>query len=157
MEERNIKYRQSKKGVVYTIYNSQKLSSIRRGHKPPTYSLQDLREWAYSQKIFHELYEKWVLSDYDRWTKPSFDRIDDNLGYSLSNIQIMTWKENDMKDKHTRKSKEVHQFSKKGEYLNTFASTTIAAEETNTQRTAISRVAHGHRPFAGGYSWNYKH
>lgn len=92
------KYQRSKKGVSGVIYLSQKLHSKRRGHSGPTYSKAELREWLYSQKKFHLLYDNWKRLDYQKNYKPSVDRIDDDLGYTISNIQLVTWRENNLKD-----------------------------------------------------------
>ena len=89
----------TKVGVINTIYHSQVNNSKRRGHKLPTYSRIDLKDWCFSQKIFHELYDNWVKSNYQKDFKPSVDRKNDYLPYFFENIQLMTWKEN--KDKQS--------------------------------------------------------
>jgi len=91
------KYSRTKKGLVNTIYGHQKHSSKSRGHQSPAYTKKTLKEWLYSQRLFHELYESWVASGYDKWLTPSIDRIDSKIYYCLTNIQVMTWKENDIK------------------------------------------------------------
>jgi len=49
---------------------------------------------VYKQPNFEELYNNWVKHGYDKWYKPSVDRLNDDKGYSFSNIQLVTWKEN---------------------------------------------------------------
>lgn len=99
-EERKIyflEYTRSKKGLISDLYGAQKSSSKRRGHNKPTYNLQELREWCFSQEIFHILYDNWKRLDFQRGYRPSLDRIDDRLGYTMANIQLMTWDENNKK------------------------------------------------------------
>jgi len=87
-------WEKTKRGVVFITYLSQKKSSKRRGHIPPTYTKYELEDWLMSQPLFHELYNKWVLSGYDKWEKPSVDRIDDDVHYCFTNIQLTTWRAN---------------------------------------------------------------
>lgn len=83
----------SEKGVIRVLYKTQKSNSKKRGHEPPTYTKQEFKEWLYANG-FKEKYDAWVNSGYDKWMKPSCDRIDDYKGYSLDNICLTTWKEN---------------------------------------------------------------
>ena len=89
--------RRTKKGIVSSMYSHQKANSVKRGHHPPSYTQKELFNWLCSQKLFHELYDMWVVLDYDVGSKPSCDRRDCLKGYSLSNIELMTWDENHAK------------------------------------------------------------
>ena len=91
------RYRKSKKGISVILYNGQKSSSIKRGHPAPDYTLEEFRYWLFNQDKFHKLYQEWVDSGYHKDIKPSTDRLDDSLPYSLSNLQVITWKENSLK------------------------------------------------------------
>lgn len=97
--ERQRAYRKTKVGVVTCIYGGMKVSSKRRQHPAPNFSSKELREWIFSQPNFEQLYTDWVASDYSRWMKPSCDRIDSSLPYTFDNLQLMTWRENDKKEK----------------------------------------------------------
>lgn len=87
----------SKEGKIKQIYNNQVKNSKLRGHNLPTYSKQEPIDWCMSQEIFHTLYDNWKRLDYQTWYAPSIDRKDQKLGYTISNIQLMSWIDNNMK------------------------------------------------------------
>lgn len=91
--------RKSPNGMFTDIFNGQLQSSKARKHIPPTYTEEELRQWIEQQPHFHSLLQSWIASKYDRWLKPSVDRLNDDLGYSFDNIQLMTWRENFNKKK----------------------------------------------------------
>jgi hypothetical protein len=76
------------------MYSAQCRNSLKRGHAYPTYTQIWLKAWLFINPEFHRLYDMWVLSGYQSDFKPSVDRIDDNLGYTEYNIQLLSWKEN---------------------------------------------------------------
>lgn len=84
-------------GLIRRIYNRQRHSSIERNHPPVEYSLDWFRDWVFKQKHFKELYDRWVESGYNKDLTPSIDRINNELWYKKDNIQLMTWKENNIK------------------------------------------------------------
>ena len=155
----------TKKGIAYTIHKSQRLSSKRRGHRPPEYTKEELREWLMSQTIFHELYDEWVQSGYKRRLKPSADRKHDDIHYCMSNIQLMTWGEN--KDKAEKchvlglshsDHRAVLQFSPKGMFIARYLSIREAQRATGISSGNISKVCKKRygRKTAGGYKWEYQ-
>jgi len=163
-------YSRTKKGLVAHIYAAQRSSSRIRLHDLPSYSIQELREWAYSQKIFHELYDTWKASGYQKDLIPSFDRLDNECSYTLSNLQIVTWAENNrLGHKYTAKlqSKAVVQLDKEtGEIIAKFDGTMDAQRLTGINQSNISNVCNnkvriksdGHIQTyrsAGGYRWKY--
>ncbi len=89
----------TKKGKVSQIYNNQVKNSGIRLHDEPTYTKKELYEWCMSQKIFHTLYDNWKRLDFQTSYAPSIDRKNHKLGYNISNIQLMTWKENNDKSR----------------------------------------------------------
>ena len=91
--QRNTEYWRTPKGRMSYIYNGQKRSSSDRGHPPPDYTQAELTSWALAngqEQIVHSWEQKKYLKDY----APTVDRIDDSLGYSFSNIRLVTWKDN---------------------------------------------------------------
>ncbi len=59
--------------------------------------------WNEFFKAFHKnkklkkLMNEWAKSGFERKLVPSVDRIDDNFGYEIDNIQWITWSENSRK------------------------------------------------------------
>lgn len=154
--------RRTKNGVINTIYQTQIRTSKARGHDRPTYALSELREWVLSQEIFHVLHDKWVESNYDKYSKPSLDRKDDYLGYSFDNIQIMTWKENDDKGsednlsgKNKKKWKPVIMTQDGGDTM--FESIKKAQEfkGVSTKEGNIGSCCRGVKKTAYGATWRY--
>lgn len=86
--------RRTKKGFVEKIYRTQLQKSKKRKHPAPTYDLVALRQWLYAQPHFHELWDNYVASDYDRQLAPSCDRKRSSKPYTLDNLQVVTWGEN---------------------------------------------------------------
>lgn len=84
----------SKNGLVSSIIKNQRKSCKIRGHEMPAYTLDELKNWVFSQPNFETLFNEWVASGFDKWKKPSIDRINDNLSYDFSNIRLVTWREN---------------------------------------------------------------
>lgn len=156
-------YYRSVKGLLYTIYNSQVQSTKRRDVTPPTYTKEELLEWAILQNNFKELYDNWVNSDYNSNLKPSIDRLNDYEGYNLNNLQMLTWEDHknksyeDIKNRHNRKTcKPVIKIdAKTGKTIKEYDSIKQASDVNNITDINISRVCRGIRKTAGGFKWAY--
>lgn len=156
-------YRRTKNGCVAGIYNNQTGHSKRRGHKPPTYSLNEFRKWMLSIPEFHTLFDNWVDSNFDKWLAPSFDRENDYIGYSFDNFRrVCTWRENydrcreDMKSGVNNKiNKQVKQLAKNGELINSHHSLQSAGRRTGIDFRNISSCCHGKLKTAGGFRWSF--
>lgn len=161
-------YTKSKNGIVSTIYKNQKANSKRREHNPPTYAKQELKDWLFSQPIFHKLYSEWVESGYDKDLKPSVDRINDNIGYTMDNIQLMTWDENNKKgNQYMRKGiviatfkphKKVLQFDENRTLIAEFASVNDAARNVIISSASVSIACNSLYPKnkSKGFFWEFK-
>lgn len=93
-------------GLIKGIYLSQKRTNQERGFGEIGYSLKELIVWiSHKKNIFNKLFKNWESSNYGRWKRPSIDRISDDRGYALENIQLCTWKFNSMKEskKHNKR------------------------------------------------------
>jgi len=165
-KEYNKQYRRSKKGVITTIYGHQRSNSKRRGHTMPTYSKQELSDWLMAQPKFHILYDNWKRLDFQSAYKPSVDRKEDSIGYTMANIQLMTWGENEQKgnsDMRSAKLKHGHnphkavlQFTKDGEFIAEYVSIMDAERKTGVHQSNISKCCNGKGyKSAGGFKWKY--
>ena len=90
---------------------------------------------AENNNDFNIIYDRWVALNYDKDEKPSFDRIDSKKGYSFDNIQIMTWRENNIKGRNeNKKCKKVAQYTLEGNFLKQFNSISKAeADKLNNE------------------------
>lgn len=151
----------SEKGVIRVLYKTQKMHSKRRGHEPPAYTKQEFKEWLYANG-FKELYDAWVASGYDKWLKPSCDRIDDYKGYSLDNIRLTTWKAN--KDKQTEdillhrstsgeRCKTTQRIDASGNVLKEWVSLNAARRETGI--SGLDHYIHTAKQAPDGYYYRY--
>lgn len=161
-EKGNKKYLRTKRGMITQIYNSQVKSSKDRGYDLPTYTSKELYDWFFLQDNFNKVYEGWVNSGYHTDFKPSIDRINDYVSYTIENIQLMTWKEN--RDKahsdsrngiNNKKSRAIIQININGDEIN-HHSVRSAARVTGINRGNITRCLKGGLNHAGGYNWKHK-
>ena len=83
----------SEKGVIRVLYKTQKRNNKLRGFGDMPYSNVDFTTWLYENN-YKSLYDTWVLGGNIKNYKPSVDRLDDFVGYTLDNIRLVTWIEN---------------------------------------------------------------
>ncbi len=157
---RAINYLHTKKGIVTRVYATQKRTSKLRKHTPPTYTKKELQEWLFSQEKFHLLFDNWKRLDFQKDYIPSVDRKDDYLGYTISNIQLMTWKQNNRKAHSDRRnginnkdSIKVVQKTMCGEVVGYYYSAKDAERKTGIFNTNISRCCLGKSIHTGGFKW----
>lgn len=157
-------YSRNIESVIGIIYSSQKFSSKHRNMQPPTYTKQELQDWLMNDWLFNLLYNNWANCGYNKDNKPSVDRKDDYDGYTLSNIQIMTWSENTAKHHEDRKnginnkdSRAVIQFDKIGNVVKQYYSIISAYRATGIPFASISKCCNHKYGFksAGGFIWKY--
>jgi len=154
----------TKDGVVTKIYGAQVRNSKKRNHPAPTYTKQELKDWLFSQEKFHTMFDNWKRLDYQSEYKPSVDRKDDYIGYTIANIQLMSWGENNSKGHkdrrdgvNTKVNKAVMQFTKDGKYIATYYSVREADRQTGVDRGNIASCCTGKGKVksAGGCIWKY--
>lgn len=58
-----------------------------KGFEIPPFALYDFRVWL-KETDFDILYDSWVQSNYNKFKKPSVDRIDDCKGYTFVALNI---------------------------------------------------------------------
>lgn len=96
---------------------------------------------------FLRLYKQWQLSGFSHSLSPSVDRINNQEGYTLENMQIMTLGENSCKDK----KQALDVFTARGVLVFHFDSQTEAANALNLHQANIGKVVRGERRTTGGY------
>jgi hypothetical protein len=158
-----LKYEHTKKGLTSRIYRAQVKNSKYRNHVCPNYTLNELRDWMYKQDIFNELYYNWKKSKFKHYLRPSCDRINDYLPYSLDNIQLKTWGENHdryfndvINGINTKQCKAVLQYDLEDTFIKEYYSIQQAERETGIHHINIIKTCKGQRNHAGGYYWVYK-
>lgn len=85
------------------IYLSQCTHSVTRGHPQPTYTFDQLLDWVDKQPNALRIWDMYVKSGYASDARPSVDRLNDNLPYTLDNIQLLTWSGNRAKGANDKK------------------------------------------------------
>ncbi len=158
--KKQVAFRKTKDGLSDSIMCGQRQSSKKRNHPKPDYTLQEFRDWLYSQSNFIYLYNNWVESDYEKYLKPSADRIDDNKPYTLDNLQLMTWGENDAKASNDHKTGKIIYDQKAVVGVNKITGEVVSFFSMNeAQRQLkinnISYCCNGKRNSAGGYHWKF--
>lgn len=161
-------YTKTINGVISRIYGDQRKASKHRGHPMPSYSKIELRHWLLSQPKFHKIYKNWIKSNYDKWEKPSCDRIKNNLPYTFDNLQLMTWRENNKRSHvdmincdiiHTANpQRAVIKMRLNGSFVSEYRSIMEAERQTGIANADICAVCikrKGHHT-AGGFKWKYK-
>lgn len=93
--KRELSYRRSKSGLVANIYSNQISNSNSRKMPKPNYTLSEFKKWVFSQNNFDSLYKDWVNSGFNRRKVPSCDRLDNRLSYTLDNIELVSFYENE--------------------------------------------------------------
>jgi len=162
--DRNREYWRTPEGRLSQIFSHQQVVSRERGHPPPQYSREELYEWAY-QNRYEQLYLQWKSHNFPKSLAPSIDRLNDSLGYSLQNIQLVTWDENNQKmydqrktcQRVTQQNKKIEQLSLDGKHIAFFDSISHAARSTGITRTNINGMCKN-KPnvkSVGGFIWRY--
>ncbi len=161
-KEKEKLFYQTKHGVVVRIYKNQKVNSKTRHHHPPKYSCMELEEWMFSQKKFHLIFNNWKRLGYQKDYRPSIDRKNDYLGYTMDNIRITIHLKNVLRGHKDRKNgrnnkqnKEVLQYSKDMDVVGVFHSIHEASRKTGVTFQNISKVCNKERLKSGGYFWSF--
>ena len=155
-------FKRTKRGLLLKIYSTQKRSSVERKIVQPLYSKEDFVNEFINDIKFINLYNSWVENNYNRWSTPSFDRIDDYKPYSFNNIELKTWKENSDKAAADRRygtstsgarNIAVTKLTLDGEVICKYISIGQAARECGLNSGNILKAVRGKQQTTGGYRW----
>lgn len=124
----------------------------------PDYSLQWLHDRFLDDIKFKRLYAEWVKSGYDKWKKPTIDRINRLKPYTKDNIQLLSWADNRAKENNERRSRKgrVIQY-KDGVEIARYASQRQLVKQTGFTQGLVSAVLNGRRNHHRGYIFKYEH
>lgn len=89
-------------GFIKRLYSNQKKSSTARNMELPSYTLDDLIQYMYSNG-YKKYYDIWVSSNYNPDMAPSIDRKNSQISYTIDNLQLITWRENNTKGNKERR------------------------------------------------------
>ena len=150
--ENTQKYRRTKKGILTNSYSKQK------SRNTVEYSLTELHDKFMFDDKFNRIYKEWKNKGYKKELKPTIDRINCRLCYTLSNIHALTWKENRYKQRMELKLLRARPIVAvvDGEEKYKFKSVSQAVKETGINQGNISSCLTGKRKKAGGFNWFYE-
>ena len=145
-----------------SMYRSQKANSKHRNHPTPNYTWLEFYEWAESSG-YAAIHTVWVKSGFEKRSAPSTDRIDNDLPYTLNNLQLVTWGDNHDKAGKDRKSgvlfcnhTPVTQYTLSGDFVATYHSQHEAHRVTGIPHGNIGNVCRKNGALtAGGFKWEY--
>lgn len=142
------RYRKTPRGVLTNSYAHQ------RHRRNVEYSLAEFHERFLKSKRFLRLFDEWIKQGCIREMKPTIDRINAKKGYTLDNIQILTWAENRFKQNMERRHRGGAVLQMIGnKVVKRFKSQKEAARLTGLSQGSLSMALNGKRQTAGGYRW----
>lgn len=93
-----IDYNKTKRGFLVNKYAGMKyrVNSDKKKYyfNLPIASKEAFYAWSFNSKTFHELWDLWVESGYDRRFTPSVDRIVPCAGYVINNMEWVSFSKN---------------------------------------------------------------
>ena len=156
-----LSYCKTEKGVIRVIYKTQVFNSKRRGHELPEYTKEQLSIWLYNNG-FKELYDIWKNSNFNKKLKPSCDRQNDFKNYSLDNIKLTTWdnnNKNQITDRYMGRStsgkicKKLLQLDSNKNLIAEYVSFSSARR---LMKYSMERAIRSGRKDSNGFYWIYK-
>ena len=152
---------QTLKKYYTQVYSSVRYKSKRRGEKYPKFTKIDLINWLKENRI-EKMWIDYIESGYNKGLKPSIDRINDYGIYEFSNMQLITWEENNVKgvnglkhhnschNKQNRKSVGLVK-NLKDKCCISFDSLIECADWLGVHKVSVSRVLCGKRKTIKGW------
>lgn len=138
------KYINTINGFLVRVYQNMKgrTSGLQKKDYPHLYKGKELLDrqvfydWSKQNEAFKTLYQQYIDSGRDKKLVPSIDRIDTEKGYTIDNIQWITFSEN------CRKAKKVNKFcgERSKESIARQIETVMAKHRTNFKRLSDGKV-----------------
>ena len=140
-------------GMSSFIYSAMKANAKRRKMAAPNFTLKELRLWMYRQPNFLQLFNAWTNSGHKTELRPSCDRINNDVSYKFSNLELVTWKIN-RKRGFEDKAKVVLQICKDTyEVIKMWPSAQQVHRELGFNATNINSCSRGLTRSAYGFIW----
>ena len=151
-EKKKARRRKDPWHYLAVIYANQKSREITRFHGEPQYTLEELRARFENDYEFITLFNQWVESGYAKQLAPSLDRVDNSKGYTLDNLEVVTWEENNRRGAEARSTSVI---AIKGDERTPYPSIKAAAKGTGARAPNIGKVLRGERNTAAGYKFMF--
>jgi len=145
-------------GFLSSKYDHQYFRSKKNNWGEPVYKKQEFLDRWINNPMFIELFNNWKKNNYLKKLSPSFDRINNNKGYSFDNIQLVTWEKNEknyINDKKYFSATGVIQYDLKNNEINRFNSMVEAGRKLNISWKAIQKCCHGGRKSTHGFKFTF--
>ena len=154
-------WHKKKRTILSRIYTNQVYDHKRRNRPLPAYTRQELIDRFVNDKRFIRLVNEWIKSGCMIYKKPTIDRIDCRRPYTMQNIHIMTWEENQFKRLFELKYFHPNCMSvaayKDGVLVRIYRTQAEAGRKLGIQQNNISSVIRGIGKTLGGFEWRRYH
>lgn len=150
------RFKSSPKGVLCRIYSEQQGKSKEKARYLLSYTRQEFYDRFLNDPHYLRLHGEWVESGCQRAKVPSIDRIDPSKGYSMDNIQMVTWSENHTKSLKEHTHTAVVVYDKQGNLLGDYNSMKEASAATGATPSSIYGVCIGRWGHAKGFVFRYR-
>ena len=155
-------YYHTKKGLINRIYQRQKRRNILKFNSPINYTKEELINWLNNSLTFNNLFINWENNNFKTNLVPSCDRLNDYKEYSLDNLQVCTWQDNNNKykkdcltGKNRKMCKSIIQLDLNNNIVKEYFSLAEASRITNNFSSNLSKACKNGNA-CGGYKWKYK-
>lgn len=88
------KYRKTFKGWINASFYMMFVNASAKKRDAPNFTKEQYIDFIKSNENFEAIFDRWEKSGFNKWEKPSADRIDPLKSYTLDNIRIVSWKQN---------------------------------------------------------------
>lgn len=149
-------FRFSPKGCLAASYDRQKTRGYQFEHLSPTYTRHEFYQRFLNDETYLRLYTEWKESGYQKRLRPSVDRIDPRKGYSMDNIQMVTYELNRRKGFTENATTAVEVYDLEGNKLAEYESMTEASKATGCRLGNIHHICTGKRKSIHGLVFKYR-